>query len=218
MAALKAVNHKPGVWRGTTAEERLAPRRRKLLEAGFELLGEHGEAGITVRGVCARANLNPRYFYESFDDLDALLRAVFDEVVGETAQLTVTAIAAAPDAAEAKTRAALDAAFRHMAEDPRRIRILVGEASDGVLGRRRARFVQRTAEMMADQAATFFGIDRRDKLLVSTTLMITGGISELIVSWSSGTIDLTVDELVDHATLMTLGASRAMGVLAKQRG
>jgi AcrR family transcriptional regulator len=214
---LDSLNGKSGVWRGTTAEERVLPRRRKLVQAGFEMLGEHGQAGTTVRGVCARANLNPRYFYESFDDLDALLRAVFDDIMAETTELTLAAIAAAPDTAEAKTRAALDACIRHITNDPRRIRIVLAEAADGVLGRQRAAIVDRTAEMMADQAATFFGIDRRDKLLISATLMITGGIGELLVAWSNGSTELTVDELIDHATLMTVGTSRAMGALAERR-
>jgi AcrR family transcriptional regulator len=215
VGASEGLTRKPGVWRGTTAEERVAPRRRKLIRAGFELLGEHGQEGTTVRGVCAKAHLNPRYFYESFDDLDELVKAVFDDLMAETTEVTLAAIAAAPDTAEAKTRAALDASIRHIAADPRRVHIAF-EESAGVLGRRRAAVVKRTAQMMADQAASFFGIDRHDKLLISTTLMITGGISELVVAWSSGGIDLTVDELIDHATLMTLGASRAMGRPARR--
>ena len=214
MATLNPVNEKSGVWRGTTAEERVLPRRRKLVEAGFELLAEHGQAGTTVRGVCARANLNARYFYESFDDLDALLRAVFDDILVETTERTLAAIAAAPPTAEAKTRAALEACIRHITDDPRRIRIVFAEAADGALGRQRAAVVERTAAMMADQAASFFGIDRRDKLLNSATLMITGGIGELLVAWSNGGTGLTVDELIEHATLMTIGTSRA---LARQR-
>jgi AcrR family transcriptional regulator len=214
---LDTVSRRPSTWRGTTAQERVLPRRRKLIQAGFELLGEHGQAGTTVRGVCAHAGLNPRYFYESFDDLDALLKAVFDDIMVETSRVWLEAIAAAPDTAEAKTRAALDAAIRHIADDPRRIRIVFAEAADGVLGRRRAAVVRRAADMMADQAASFFGIERRDKLLISASLMITGGISELVVAWSNGNTDLTVDEIVEHATLMTLGASRSLGALAKQR-
>ena len=215
---MSTVSGKEGVWRGTTAQERVAPRRRKLLQAGFELLGEHGVAGTTVRGVCARASLNPRYFYESFEDLDALLRAVFDEIMAENTRLALAAIAAAPDTAEAKTRAALGASIRHIADDPRRIRIVFAEGAEGVLGRRRSALVQTAAEMMADQAATFFKIDRHDKLLISSSLMITGGLSELVVAWSNGSVDLTVDELIDHAVLMTVGTSRAMGRLARQRG
>src|SRR4051794_16661626 len=97
VSTCNALPGQPGVWRGTTAEERLAPRREKLVQAGFELLGEHGPAGTTVRGVCAHAGLNPRYFYESFADLDELMGAVFDLVMEENTALTLAAIAEAPN-------------------------------------------------------------------------------------------------------------------------
>jgi AcrR family transcriptional regulator len=209
-------NQQAGLWRGTTAEERLAPRRRKLIQAGFELLGEHGSSGTTVRGVCASAGLNPRYFYESFNDLDELMEAVFDEVVGESTRLTLEAIAAAPNTGEAKTRAALEAMIPYIAEDPRRIQIIFGEGNVGALARKRAQMVTDTAGLMADQAARFYGIPRDDKLLVTTTFLLTGGLFELIVAWSAGRIDLTLDELVDHATLLVVGTSRASGSLAKR--
>ena len=44
--------------------------------------------------------------------------------------------------------------------------------------------------------------------------MLTGGLFELIVAWSKGRIDLTLDELIDHATLLVVGTSRASGSLA----
>ena len=202
-------------WRGTTAEERIAPRREKLLRAGFELLGDHGEAGTTVRGVCARASLNPRYFYESFDDLDTLLVAVFDSIMAETTSLTLEAIAAAENTAEAKTAAALGAAIRHLAADPRRIRIVLGEAGGRSLARRRAAAIARTAELMAGQAAVFYGMPRDDRLLLSTTYMLAGGLSALVIAWHDGRIELTVDELVANATALVVGTSRATGRLTR---
>jgi AcrR family transcriptional regulator len=210
------VTEKESVWRGTTAEERVIPRRRKLVQAGFELLGEHGVAGTTVRGVCARAHLNPRYFYESFEDIDALVGAVFDDIMGETTELTLAAIVAAPETAEAKVRAAMDASIRHIADDPRRIRIVFGESADNVLGHKRADVVKRSARMMADLAANFYGIDRNDKLLRSSTFMLAGGLTELVLAWSQGSIDLTVDELIDHATKLTVGTSQATGKLVNR--
>jgi AcrR family transcriptional regulator len=211
------VTEKQGVWRGTTAEERVVPRRRKLVQAGFEMLGEHGVAGTTVRGVCARAHLNPRYFYESFDDIDALVGAVFDDILSETTNLTLAAIAAAPETAEAKTRAAMDASIRHITDDPRRIRIVFGESAGNVLGQKRAEVVKASARMMADLAANFYGIDRNDKLLISSTFMLAGGLTELALAWSQGSIDLTIDELIDHATMLTVGTSQATGKLVKAR-
>jgi AcrR family transcriptional regulator len=208
VATSKPVPEDLGLWRGTTAEERLAPRRRKLLQAGFELLGTGGSEGTTVRGVCARAKLNPRYFYESFDDLDALVAAVFDEVQEETTRLTLEAIAGAANTGEAKTRAALDAGIRHVAGDPRRLRIVYGEGDTGVLVRKRAELVAQTAGLMATISARYYGVPPEDKLLTTTAFMLSGGLFELIVAWANGRIDLTLDELIDHATLLVVGTSR----------
>lgn len=44
------------------------------------MLGTDGWQATTVRGICERARLNPRYFYESFSGLDELLVAVFDRI------------------------------------------------------------------------------------------------------------------------------------------
>ena len=62
------------LWRGTTADDRAADRRAHLLDVALELVGEKGAGGLTVRELYGRAKLNPRYFYESFTDLDERLR------------------------------------------------------------------------------------------------------------------------------------------------
>ncbi|MCW2985532.1 MAG: transcriptional regulator, TetR family, partial [Conexibacter sp.] len=67
-------------WAGSTLEDRAAARRAALLEAGVELLGTEGAAGVTVRAACRATKLSERYFYESFDGRDALLRAVHAQV------------------------------------------------------------------------------------------------------------------------------------------
>src|SRR4051794_30316720 len=196
-----------GVWRGKTAAERIGPRRERLLEAAFELLGEHGIEGTTVRKVCAQAGLNPRYFYESFDDLDALVGAVYDQIMGEATARSLAAIAAAPNRARDKTRAALDAGIRYVAEDPRRIRVVFREGGP-VLARRRAAVVGRAARLMADQASAFLGTPREDALLISSTYMAAGGVGELVGAWQRGAVKLSLDELVDHATELVLALSR----------
>ena len=209
MATSNSVPEDVGLWRGTTAEERLAPRRRKLMQAGFELLGTGGSEGTTVRGVCARAKLNPRYFYESFPDLDALTAAVFDEVQDEVTRVTLAAIVEAPETAEAKTRAGMEAGIRHVAADPRRLRIVYGEGDTGVLVRKRAELVAQTAGLMADLTGRFYRVGRDDKLLNTAVYMLSGGLFELIVAWANGRIELTIDELIDQTTALVVATSRA---------
>ena len=60
--------------------DRRTERRALLVEAGFPLFGDGGEAAVSVRSVCRECGLNSRYFYESFADTDDLLGAVYDHV------------------------------------------------------------------------------------------------------------------------------------------
>src|SRR5207302_1682855 len=79
-------------WTGMSLADRKSERRRLLLRAGFELLGGEGWSATTVRAVIERAGLNPRYFYESFTDLDEFVVAVYDQVVGEARDVVVAAL------------------------------------------------------------------------------------------------------------------------------
>ena len=81
-------------YRGVDASQRMAQRRRRLLEAGLELLGAAPvPAELTVRALCARSGLAARYFYESFADKDAFVAALFDQVVADIASTTEAAAA-----------------------------------------------------------------------------------------------------------------------------
>ena len=69
-------------WRSSTASPRGA---RPCIETALDCLHDDGLSGVGVRSICARARLTPRYFYESFADLDELLVAVVDAVAAEVA-------------------------------------------------------------------------------------------------------------------------------------
>ena len=68
-----------GTYGGRSAEARRIERRLRLLAAAREVWGTDGWAAVTMRGVCGRAGLVDRYFYESFSDRDALLGTVWDQ-------------------------------------------------------------------------------------------------------------------------------------------
>ena len=104
--------HMPQVrpYRGVDATERLAQRRRQLLDAGLELLGAAGKdpAELAVRAICGQAGLGVRYFYESFTDKDHFVGAVFDSVNAEIAATTQAAVASAPPHEQARADQYLD--------------------------------------------------------------------------------------------------------------
>lgn len=54
-----------------------------------------GWAALSARRICEQAGLTRRYFYESFDDLDALLGAAFDRITGPVTQAVGEAVSAA---------------------------------------------------------------------------------------------------------------------------
>ncbi|WP_059013438.1 TetR/AcrR family transcriptional regulator [Streptomyces specialis] len=110
-------------YRGADRRQRQDERRARLMEAGIETFGTIGYRNATVDRVCAAAGLTKRYFYESFDDSEELLLAVYGRVAEELhTRIVADAEAAAPDI-EAQVRAALTALFRTIGDDPRLARI-----------------------------------------------------------------------------------------------
>lgn len=76
---------------GEGGDTRVARRRTALIDAGLDLLGAGDVGAVTVRGVCRRAGLTARYFYESFESVDQLVGVMYDEVIEEIAQASLAA-------------------------------------------------------------------------------------------------------------------------------
>ncbi|MGH9792076.1 MAG: TetR/AcrR family transcriptional regulator, partial [Candidatus Acidiferrales bacterium] len=58
--------------------QRSAERRARLIQAGVQVFGTKGFHSATVKQICAEAGLTERYFYESFENLNALFLATYD--------------------------------------------------------------------------------------------------------------------------------------------
>jgi AcrR family transcriptional regulator len=194
------------------AADRIAERRALLLDAGLELLGTQGLAATTVRGVCAAARLNARYFYESFADLDALVVAAFDRVVGELRDAVEEAVAAADPDPVARVRALVATTAGFVDSDRRRARVLYVEGrGHEQLQRRRAESGSLIAHLIAAEAAGAEpGLAHR---IVATFLV--GGFSELLTRWLDGEIPVDRDRLVHDATELFLALGRTAGRLAR---
>ena len=197
---------------------RAAVRRQRLVAVAFELLAEKGASDVTVREVCSRAKLNPRYFYESFADLDTLLVTVLDDQFAQMLPRVLAAIDAAADNEPDKTDAAIRTGFTHLTEDPRRIRVLLADPlGNETLARRRQQLVRFAAEQMADQASQFYGIPRDAPLLRSTSYLLTGGLIELLIAWNNGSLPLTVEQLIADAAALVSGTGRSARQIARER-
>jgi len=181
------------------------------MEAGLELFGTVGYPSTSVRIICSAAGLNPRYFYESFDNREDLLLAVYQRIADDMFS-KVREAAAGQDTLEGQARATVEAAWTVVTVDPRKGRILAVEVvgvSDRV-ERRRRETRQALAELTADNARSLAGPDlalRLDSTLVARFLM--GGVVEILLEWINGDLDASADEVVEHFTALFTAAAIA---------
>ena len=115
---------------GKTAIERVTERRDKLIDAGFELFGQHGFAGTSIRAVLRQSGLIDRYWAENFADLDSLLAAVYDRLIDEELAACRAAIEATSGRSEA-ARAMIDTIAGFLEDDPYCARIHLSEVLSG---------------------------------------------------------------------------------------
>lgn len=211
----------PSRWSGKQPDERRRERRDLLLDTAYELLGTAGAAGTTVRGVCEAARLNPRYFYESFADLDELLVAVYDRAAVEAMTVMQGAQEAASDDPLARSRAVVGALVAHFVDDPRRPRVLYLEGlGNEALARRRMEAMRGLATGLVREAAEQQPDDGSlDPVVEITATMIVGGFAELMLRWVHGELAVPDDELVeDIAALFVAAGSAAEAIVGARTG
>jgi AcrR family transcriptional regulator len=190
-------------YRGIEAAQRLAARRGRLLAAGLDLLGADQQdiSELTVRGICSRAGLVARYFYESFTDKDEFVSAVFDWVVADLAATTQAAVAAVPT--HEQSRAGMANIVRTIAGDARIGRLLFStQLANAVVVRKRAESSALFAMLSGQYAGDALRMPANDRIKAGAHFAV-GGVGQAISAWLAGDVRLEPDELVDQlATLL----------------
>lgn len=107
------------VYGGEKLADRTARRRQQFLDAGLQIFGTTGYRTATVRKLCKQAELTDRYFYESFENLEDLLIAVYRQQFDQLQQTVLAHLMSATQEGDAMAtiRAGLDALF-DMAAQP----------------------------------------------------------------------------------------------------
>ena len=190
-----------------------------LLDAAFELLGSEGWEAVTVRSVLERARLNPRYFYESFGDLDQLAVAVYDRVVEDLGAVVWEALAASGEAPTDQVRAVVRGIVEFVDEDRRRGRVLYVEGlGNEALNRRRLEIGRMVVAFVEDSAA-----ERRPSGQVADEVgrvaasVLVGGFSQLLVDWLAGRVRTDREQLIEDATALFLALGDAAATVAASR-
>jgi AcrR family transcriptional regulator len=182
---------------GVEGPERAAARRRRLLDAGLELLaGFDDPPELTVRALCGQAGVSARYFYESFTDKDVLVAAVFDSVIADIAATTQAAVAAAP--ADEQIRAGITNLVRTIAGDARVGRLLFNpQLSNPVLARKRAGLGGFFAILSGQHVTTAYRV-RESESVKALAFFVVGGVGQTVAAWVAGDVDMTPEQVVDH--------------------
>lgn len=126
---------------GKTAQERDDDRRRRLLDAALELFGTQGYAATTIPQLCKAAGISTASFYPLFSSREAVLKAVYDEVIGQVAAGAAAELLEGPLTSAADVaRRGVEAFARPFLDDERRARInfveIVGVSHELELHRR----------------------------------------------------------------------------------
>nr|WP_281400930.1 TetR/AcrR family transcriptional regulator [Amycolatopsis umgeniensis] len=181
-----------------------------MLGAALDIWQEQGWAAVTMRGVCARANLTDRYFYENFANRDALLATTWEQVRDETLRMVLDAVAARIESpALDQLRAAVDVVVHHVREEPARAQILFGDhAGSAVLEQLRRQTVQETTGLLIELARPHLKLDVDELEFRVNVLLGIGGFVEIMLAWRSGLLDADAATLVDHLTGVGTSLSR----------
>lgn len=197
--------NQPRAYRGLARDQRVEQRRALLMDAALDCLHADGLSGVSVRSICATARLTPRYFYESFADLDALLVAVVDLVAAEIAEaaLQASASAATTELAD-QVRAVIGAGYSVVADDPRKgTALLVAAAGHGPLRDRRHQIVVQYAELAMANLPRLGGLSLTDrKRARAVALFLMGGAADLMEAVLSGALRLSRAGVIDVLTGM----------------
>ncbi len=163
---------------GRSESQRRADRRTRLLTAGLDLFGTEGWGTATIEKLCTSAGVATRSFYEEFASREALLLAVFEDVMAGVVE-EVTPLVTGQKTVENQVRTGLGGYVEYLTADPRRARVVHHEVRvAGTLESQRHAMTVRFAELIA-QTARLPESPRSQVLGVA----LAGAVSETLVDW-----------------------------------
>lgn len=196
------VERQQRVYGGISAQDRREQRRTALIESGLRLFGTDGYLNVPVKRICDDAGLTQRYFYESFNDREALLDAVYRHCVADLRESTSLAaveyLAGVPDIPEGGAvpeahiaglaRAAFGAFLSSLTVDPRRARVLLIEVVgvSPALEQLRIGAIHDWADLIVGfTTADPAGATDRKRL---AAIGLVGAITQLLVDWQMAAV------------------------------
>jgi AcrR family transcriptional regulator len=176
------------------------------MAAALDIMGTQGLPATTVTGICAQARVGPRFFYDIFHNLEAITLAVIDEILDTATARALEAIAAANDDIVSKVRAAVETMVSAVTDDPRRARVVFVEAyGSPAMTKRRNSALRGVADIMAGLLPTVVELpDTPSHFGQAISLILTGGIAELVLAWVDDSLSMSRDDLINTCVEMMI--------------
>lgn len=200
---------------GIASEERDSQRREALIAAGIAAFGERGYAGTTIESLCSAASVSTRDFYHYFATKEALLLAVYDQIIEATMISVGQAISerlSDNDESAAVIRAGIAAFAESMVNDERWARInfieIVGVSPRVELRRREV--IRNFGSLVATINTTLAERDGTgdSSLPLVHSVALVGAVHETLTDWVTHDdrppLGEAIDALVDVFTAVLL--------------
>lgn len=188
---------------GETGDTRVSRRRATLIEAALDLLAESEAGAVTVRGVCARAELTPRYFYESFTGVDDLVAATYDGVITEIAEKALAGFAMGSEVRDKVTNA-VRALVGIIDSDPRKGNLLFTDTlRSPVVAAKRDESTRMFVSLTTRSAIEATGLSPGPEITAAAYFRV-GGLGRLLAAWTQGALDLDRERLIELCVAMML--------------
>lgn len=173
-------------YRGVAPEQRAEERRQRLLAAGLELFARQGYAHTPIEQLCSEAKVTTRHFYALFASREALLTALYDDIVTDLRNAVMAAISQPGQSLDEKIPFAVQAMVQHYLTDARRARVGVLESVgvSAAMERRRRGAIHAMAagiEHYMNRLMSRGEFPARNFHLPSVAIV--GGINELLAEW-----------------------------------
>ncbi|MEH6345035.1 MAG: TetR/AcrR family transcriptional regulator [Bermanella sp.] len=197
---------------GQSQDARKQQRKAQILEAGLNVFGSTGFRSATVRSLCKEAELTSRYFYESFENLEALVVAVYEDCMQKLGKQVLDVVTGTYDGsnAEQAIKAGLDAYYSGL-EDARVSRVCLFELeaiSPEVtqLCFRHMGGLSQLLVALASYAYPHWDLDNKEKEVL--------GISIVGALRQSATVWLLEDYKTERSILVSASSKLLLGMIA----
>lgn len=201
-------------YRGMTQEQRTAERRERFLEAGLNIFGNEGFHAATVRKICKEAGLTDRYFYESYNSMEALLIEVYERCLKKIihrVQASIVDIDKSQNP-DPLLRELLGHFFTEM-EDPRVAKVCMFEA-EGVSDHMHNLYndyIRRFVTLLLGAARMYtkkWPLDKDESEVLGNAII--GGIIQATRNWALNDYHLSKDAMINGILALFLGTQLFM--------